>query len=84
MRKLKFTVIGYYEYSGETFAYHILARNPQEAIALAVGGDYIDMSDSSDVAVLGAVNGWVGLTAACEDTGKVAYASDLTQEEANA
>lgn len=80
----KFTVIGFYEYTGQVFAYPVRAEDEHAAMALAVNGDYIDMSDSSDVCVVGAVPGDHKLFAPCEDTGKIAYASDLVQEVANA
>lgn len=82
-KRKKFTVIGFYEETGQTFAYHILATDPHQAIALAVGGDYIDMCDPDDPAVLGAVNGWVNLTASAEDSGNLAYACDLVQDHSD-
>lgn len=76
-----FTVIGFYEYTGQVFAYPVRATDPHEAMNLAVNGDYIDMSDSSDVCVVAAVRGDVSVFAPCEDTGKIAYATDLLPED---
>lgn len=78
----KFTVIGYYEETGQTFAYLVRAADPHAAIQIAVNGDYIDMCNSSDVVIVGAVKGDVDLTAPCDESGAIAYACDLIQEEA--
>lgn len=72
-----FTVVGFYEQTGQTFAYQIRAGCAFQAMQLAVNGDYVDMSNSSDVAIVGAFVGNGEFTAPCDDSGAIAYVCDL-------
>jgi hypothetical protein len=80
MSRRCFTVIGFYEGTGLTFAHHVKADGPHEAISEAVA-HHLDMSCPSDVAVIGAVPGHVQLTPSCDESGNLAYACDLRVEE---
>ena len=69
-----YTVIGYYESDGQTFADHINAANTFDAISL------VSASASrlaTDLVIVGAIEGEHELVAACEDSGKIAFAIDL-------
>lgn len=69
-----FTVLGVWESTGETFAEHVFAIDPHEAMVIVAG---CRDNPDDDLTIIGAIDGKVHLTAACEDSGKVACALDL-------
>lgn len=76
-----FTVIGFYEDTGETFAFHVQVPSAEEAIGKVAAEMAANVRDLSDIAIIGAVPGEVALTAPCEESGALAYACDLQAED---
>jgi len=69
----KFTVIGLYDSSGQIFADYVDADDAHEAMRIVAN----NALTPGDLQILGAVQGGRHMYAACEDSGKAAYAVDL-------
>lgn len=69
-----FTVIGYYEGDGQVFADNVRAESAYDAMQISANSA---RECNSDLFILGAVEGWHQLVAACEDSGCLAHAKDL-------
>ena len=86
-----FTVIGYYEETGQTWAFQVQAEHADAAIRAVLDGSHVDLSlrlsrrvrkpvsFTSDIAVIGAIAGVHELEPPC-DSGALAYAVDLMPE----
>ena len=79
MSAKSFTVVGVYDDTGQVFADHVIARDAHEAMRLA-SRPAVAASAGTDLQIIGAIEGHHALTAPCEDAGKAAYASDLSDE----
>lgn len=72
-----YTVIGLYD-NGQAYASHFEAEDPNDAMRAAAD----DTSGDDELQILGAIVGAHDMTAACNNSGNAACASDLiTQEE---
>ena len=69
----KFTVIGLYDSSGQVFADYVEAEDAYAAMRIVA----TNALTPGDLQILGAVQGGRQLYAACEDSGKAAFAVDL-------
>lgn len=72
-----YTVIGVYDSDGKVFADQVEAEDAWAAMRVSA----VASQGSSDLQILGAVEGHATLTPACDDSGKAAYACDLTEDE---
>ena len=68
----KYTVVGLWDDNGQVFSATADATGPHEAIKIVAQND-----DSDNLQILGALEGELTMTCACEDTGKAAYTVDL-------
>lgn len=72
-----YTVIGHFESCGEAFAQHYTAADPHDAIRQAAAAE----QGNSDLTICGAIEGTHELIPACEDSGKIANAVDLMEQQ---
>ena len=73
-----FTVVGVYDDTGQVFADHVIARDAHEAMRLT--SQPVAAWPGTELQIIGAIEGHHTLTAPCEDSGKAAYASDLSED----
>jgi hypothetical protein len=69
----RYTVIGFYEETGQTFADFQSADDPYSAMRFVAR----QRGASANIAILGAVRSEVKFTPACEESENLAYACDL-------
>jgi hypothetical protein len=74
----EFTVIGLYD-DGEVFTDNVQAATAYDAMQ-NVASALNRLNRTVDLQILGAVEGEVDLIAACQESGKAAYAQDLTSD----
>jgi hypothetical protein len=74
----QYTVIGIYESTGQVFSDYVEASDAYEAMRLVAYATEVP----EDLQILGAVQGGRLMHAACEDSGKAAFAIDLRETEA--
>lgn len=74
-----YTVIGIYDSTGQVYASSAEANDPFEAMRLVAHG--VAEDDRDDLQIICAVEGDLSVRCPCDDSGKTAYASDLTDEE---
>jgi hypothetical protein len=76
--RITWTVIGFYDNDGQSWAQHVEATDPHEAMRFVSLGQY------PELVIVGAVPGKHMIVPPCEDSGKTAFAGDLARDEEGA